>query len=121
MEELSANPLLLHGYDMPVQRLNVTNNGKGGVFLVRKVFVKIGRVTVILSSNAFNMYQLEGGGLPARYYLNSIRLHWGNHDDEGSEHTVDGKHFAAEVHLYPNQGKTVIIRCILCTCARATR
>lgn len=84
--------------------------------------VKIGAITVILNGNAFNMYQLEGGGLPARYYLDSIHLHWGKDNDEGSEHTLDGKHFAAEVRWCPSEEhKSTIIRRTLCTFARVTR
>ncbi|XP_054421287.1 carbonic anhydrase 12 [Pteronotus mesoamericanus] len=49
-------------------------------------------------------------GLPSRYSAAQLHLHWGNQDDQyGSEHTVGGKHFAAEMHivhynsdLYPN-------------------
>ncbi|XP_053783677.1 carbonic anhydrase 12 isoform X3 [Desmodus rotundus] len=49
-------------------------------------------------------------GLPSRYSATQLHLHWGNQNDpHGSEHTVGGKHFAAELHivhynsdLYPN-------------------
>ncbi|XP_015996596.2 carbonic anhydrase 12 isoform X2 [Rousettus aegyptiacus] len=49
-------------------------------------------------------------GLPSRYSATQLHLHWGNRNDpHGSEHTVGGKHFAAELHivhynsdLYPN-------------------
>ena len=37
-------------------------------------------------------------GLGARYNASQLHLHWGDKDDpHGSEHTVSGKHFAAEV------------------------
>ncbi|ELW71315.1 Carbonic anhydrase 12 [Tupaia chinensis] len=49
-------------------------------------------------------------GLPSRYSAMQLHLHWGSRSDpHGSEHTVGGKHFAAELHivhynsdLYPN-------------------
>uniref|UniRef100_A0AC11DK88 Carbonic anhydrase 12 n=1 Tax=Ovis aries TaxID=9940 RepID=A0AC11DK88_SHEEP len=49
-------------------------------------------------------------GLGARYNASQLHLHWGDKNDpHGSEHTVGGKHFAAELHIvyynsdrYPN-------------------
>ncbi|KAL2790670.1 carbonic anhydrase 12 isoform 3 precursor [Daubentonia madagascariensis] len=49
-------------------------------------------------------------GLPSRYSATQLHLHWGDQNEpHGSEHTVSGKHFAAELHivhynsdLYPN-------------------
>ncbi|XP_012657308.1 carbonic anhydrase 12 isoform X3 [Otolemur garnettii] len=49
-------------------------------------------------------------GLPSRYSATQLHLHWGNPTNPlGSEHTVGGRHFAAELHivhynsdLYPN-------------------
>ncbi|XP_026979042.1 carbonic anhydrase 12 isoform X1 [Sagmatias obliquidens] len=49
-------------------------------------------------------------GLGARYNASQLHLHWGDENEpHGSEHTVGGKHFAAELHmvfynsdLYPN-------------------
>lgn len=36
--------------------------------------------------------------LPFEYTASQLHLHWGNRNkSEGSEHTVSGKHFAAEV------------------------
>lgn len=37
-------------------------------------------------------------GLPSRYSATQLHLHWGDQNDpHGSEHTIGGKHFAAEV------------------------
>ena len=33
------------------------------------------------------------------YELWQFHAHWGNEDGHGSEHTVDGKNYAAELHL----------------------
>ncbi|KAL0601313.1 Carbonic anhydrase 12 [Plecturocebus cupreus] len=39
-------------------------------------------------------------GLPSRYSATQLHLHWGNpKDPHGSEHTIGGKHFAAELHI----------------------
>ncbi|XP_069477398.1 carbonic anhydrase 2-like isoform X4 [Ambystoma mexicanum] len=42
---------------------------------------------------------LSGGPLPGIYRLKQMHIHWGSSDDHGSEHTVDGVPFAAELHL----------------------
>ncbi|XP_043921213.1 carbonic anhydrase 1-like [Protopterus annectens] len=42
---------------------------------------------------------LEGGPLSGHYRLNHFHFHWGASDDHGSEHTVDGAVYAAELHL----------------------
>ena len=42
---------------------------------------------------------LTGGPLAGSQKLDSFHLHWGDSDAAGSEHTVDGKQFAAEVSL----------------------
>jgi len=41
--------------------------------------------------------ELTGGPLTDVYRLEQFHLHWGSADDHGSEHTIDGKTFAAEV------------------------
>lgn len=40
---------------------------------------------------------LRGGPLSGPYRLRQFHLHWGSADDHGSEHTVDGVKYAAEV------------------------
>ena len=41
---------------------------------------------------------LVGGALDGEYELWQFHAHWGSEDGQGSEHTVDGKNYAAEVH-----------------------
>lgn len=41
--------------------------------------------------------ELAGGPLSSKYRLEQFHMHWGDCDNEGSEHTVDGKSFAGEV------------------------
>lgn len=43
--------------------------------------------------------ELSGGPLTGRYRLEQFHLHWGALDNRGSEHTIDGKCYAGELHL----------------------
>lgn len=43
--------------------------------------------------------EISGGPLTDRYRLEQFHLHWGSADDHGSEHTVNGRTYAAELHL----------------------
>ncbi|VEN63654.1 unnamed protein product [Callosobruchus maculatus] len=40
--------------------------------------------------------ELVGGPLEGTYILEQFHCHWGEKDDEGSEHTIDGQRFAGE-------------------------
>ncbi|XP_023657703.1 carbonic anhydrase-like [Paramormyrops kingsleyae] len=42
---------------------------------------------------------LTGGPISGTYRLRQFHFHWGASDDRGSEHTVDGTKFPAELHL----------------------
>lgn len=42
---------------------------------------------------------LQGGPLEHKYELKQFHFHWGKTDKTGSEHTVDGKSYPAELHL----------------------
>ncbi|CAH1780069.1 unnamed protein product [Owenia fusiformis] len=42
---------------------------------------------------------IEGGPLSSKYQLEQFHFHWGSKNECGSEHTVDGKEYAAELHL----------------------
>ncbi|XP_074843103.1 carbonic anhydrase 13-like isoform X3 [Carettochelys insculpta] len=42
---------------------------------------------------------LRGGPLTGSYRLRQIHFHWGASDDVGSEHAVDGRKYAAELHV----------------------
>ncbi|VDM49152.1 unnamed protein product [Toxocara canis] len=43
--------------------------------------------------------ELSGGGLDQAYRLVQYHFHWAQHDNEGSEHTLAGLHYPAELHL----------------------
>ncbi|XP_036590106.1 carbonic anhydrase 12 [Trichosurus vulpecula] len=88
----TLSPLVLEGYNMSSnERFTLTNNGHSvKLFLPPNMYIK---------------------GLGPRYTATELHLHWGNQNNpHGSEHTVDGKHFAAELHIvhydsdnYPNK------------------
>lgn len=40
---------------------------------------------------------MEGGGLDGRYRTAEFHFHWGDMDDVGSEHAVDGAKYPLEV------------------------
>lgn len=47
---------------------------------------------------SFNLFTvLQGGPLTDNYKLEQFHLHWGSTDDQGSEHTINGQMYAAEV------------------------
>ncbi|XP_066519582.1 carbonic anhydrase 4-like [Hoplias malabaricus] len=63
-------------------------------------------VKVSLDDSKVNV---SGGGLPGVYVSEQFHIHWGNGSSSaGSEHTVDGKQYAMELHIvniksiYPN-------------------
>ncbi|KAH3812017.1 carbonic anhydrase 2-like [Dreissena polymorpha] len=43
--------------------------------------------------------ELRGGPLESLYRLEQFHLHWGSCDNRGSEHTINGRAFAAELHF----------------------
>ncbi|VDO60143.1 unnamed protein product [Onchocerca flexuosa] len=43
--------------------------------------------------------EIQGGGFDQTYRFVQYHFHWGLHDNEGSEHTLAGLHYPAELHL----------------------
>ncbi|NXS67222.1 CAH12 anhydrase, partial [Pandion haliaetus] len=74
-------PLEFIGYNVPsTDKFTLTNNGHS---------VKMYLSPTMCIRN-----------LPFEYTASQLHLHWGNKNkSEGSEHTVSGKHFAAELHI----------------------
>ncbi|XP_053322710.1 carbonic anhydrase 1-like [Spea bombifrons] len=64
-----------------------------------KSIVNVGHSFQVLSEDKDNISVVKGGPLQATYRLNQFHFHWGPTNDSGSEHTVDGKKYAAELHL----------------------
>ena len=44
-----------------------------------------------------HIYNVSGGGLPGVYTTVQFHLHWGSNNNKGSEHTMDGLMYPAEV------------------------
>ncbi|XP_070573646.1 carbonic anhydrase 3-like [Ptychodera flava] len=42
---------------------------------------------------------ISGGGLPGDFRVDHFHLHWGSDSSKGSEHTLDGNKFSAELHI----------------------
>lgn len=45
---------------------------------------------------------VAGGGLASQYRAIELHLHWSKVLDAGSEHSLDGEHFAMEVSAPPH-------------------
>ncbi|CAH3019614.1 unnamed protein product [Porites evermanni] len=60
-----------------------------------------------------NVYNVSGGDLPGVYTTVQFHLHWGLNNYRGSEHTVDGMMYPAEIHFvsyntkYPDIGESL--------------
>ena len=82
MYDSSLGEFTLVNYDNtpPGVNFTATNTGKG---------LKI--------SFDSNVYNVSGGGLIGTYITFQFHLHWGSSNDKGSEHTVDGMMYPAEV------------------------
>lgn len=77
---------------------NFTTNSSG-VFPVLKVENNGHSVKVTTERPSNEYYTMSGGGLNGSYEFDQAHLHWGSRNDAGSEHTIDGKHYAMEMHL----------------------
>ncbi|XP_072048358.1 carbonic anhydrase 2-like [Amphiura filiformis] len=80
----SFPPFEMIGYDMAnltSHPLSILNNGH----------------TVQVNLNGD--YIIGGGGLPSTYKAVQFHLHWGSNMSRGSEHTINGMHYAAEMHI----------------------
>ncbi|NXX83453.1 CAH9 anhydrase, partial [Urocolius indicus] len=74
-------PIQLSGYSLPAnERLKLRNNGH----------------TVVLELPASLALT---GGYAQQYRAVQLHLHWGSPSGPGSEHTVNGHRFAAEIHV----------------------
>ncbi|XP_077452862.1 carbonic anhydrase 14 [Stigmatopora argus] len=79
--DASLPAIVLENYDLTAQKpLKVKNNGHT---------VQVGLP-----------WTMSVSGLPGRYAAAQLHLHWGSKSNPaGSEHTVDGKRYAAELHI----------------------
>ncbi|NXF45822.1 CAH9 anhydrase, partial [Oceanites oceanicus] len=74
-------PIQLSGYSLPAnEKLKLRNNG-------HTVLLELPESLAIT------------GGYAQQYRAVQLHLHWGSPSRPGSEHTVNGRHFAAEIHV----------------------
>uniref|UniRef100_A0A8C8B6F1 Carbonic anhydrase n=1 Tax=Otus sunia TaxID=257818 RepID=A0A8C8B6F1_9STRI len=74
-------PIQLSGYSLPAnEKLSLKNNG-------HTVLLELPESLAIT------------GGYAQQYRAVQLHLHWGSSSGPGSEHTVDGHRFAAEIHV----------------------
>jgi len=86
-EDYSNAVFQFNGYDME-RNWQMSDNGHSITF------------TVADEDHVDTDMQVHGGHLERPYNFHSFHMHWGNRDLEGgSEHTVNGKHYFAELHL----------------------
>lgn len=45
--------------------------------------------------------KIEGGGLDTEYQATQLHFHWSRNLTGGSEHSINGKHTAMEVRVFP--------------------
>ncbi|XP_018411284.1 PREDICTED: carbonic anhydrase 1-like isoform X1 [Nanorana parkeri] len=64
-----------------------------------KSIVNIGHSFHVISEDKEDISAVKGGPLKGSYRLNQFHFHWGPSNEHGSEHTVDGKTYSAELHL----------------------
>ena len=50
---------------------------------------------------------MKGGGLPATFNLAQLHFHWGDDNNEGSEHTLNGTQYPLEVTRTRAQGQGI--------------
>ncbi|XP_063029075.1 carbonic anhydrase 13-like isoform X2 [Melospiza melodia melodia] len=62
-----------------------------------KIILNNGHSTSVEFDDTVNKSVLTGGPLSGTYRLRQIHFHWGSNDEAGSEHTVDGMKYAAEI------------------------
>ncbi|XP_050740226.1 uncharacterized protein LOC127010338 [Eriocheir sinensis] len=58
---------------------------------------EVAQVLTIFSEGV--VASIQGGDLEGKYRLLQYHIHWGGLSSVGSEHTIDGKRFSAELHL----------------------
>uniref|UniRef100_A0A3B3R535 Carbonic anhydrase n=1 Tax=Paramormyrops kingsleyae TaxID=1676925 RepID=A0A3B3R535_9TELE len=92
----SLVPIEVHNYDLLAHEQLTLGNSGHAVKLSIALFTHVCLSTVKLYLPS-KMYIL---GLPNRYSAVELHVHWGSpNTPAGSEHTIDGKRFAAELHV----------------------
>ncbi|XP_066977821.1 uncharacterized protein [Macrobrachium rosenbergii] len=81
--EKAWTPFSFDHYDSVPSAMNLINNGH----------------TAQVTASMHHSATIKDGGLHDKYAFLQLHFHWGGVDTQGSEHTVDGKKYPAELHL----------------------
>lgn len=84
--ELHNKPLILE-YPATISNLRLNNTGFSWEV---KIPYQISITTSLYGAHLNSLF---------RYRLDQFHCHWGANDEEGSEHTVDGRTYSAELHF----------------------
>ncbi|XP_046395277.1 carbonic anhydrase-related protein 10-like [Ischnura elegans] len=84
-------------YDPNLRLLHIDKNRIGGSIANTGHSVVF---TVDSNTTATRQVNITGGPLSYRYQFHEIHVHFGLRDDAGSEHTVNGYAFPAEIQIY---------------------
>ncbi|XP_055523480.1 carbonic anhydrase 2-like [Wyeomyia smithii] len=82
---MERTPLQLMNYQLDPSQVTVTNDGHTSVYSFE---FPNGQVVT-----------KQGGPLKEEYQFQSLHFHWGANSARGSEHTLDGRRYAMEMHL----------------------
>ncbi|XP_030829861.1 carbonic anhydrase 2-like [Strongylocentrotus purpuratus] len=83
--DIGLAPFNLQSYDT-TKPVTIENNGHA--------------LEVVLSNGAGEgQYDITGGGLNGTFRAVQFHFHFGSNDMKGSEHTVDGKRYPADMHI----------------------
>ncbi|XP_071083200.1 carbonic anhydrase-related protein 10-like isoform X1 [Haliotis cracherodii] len=67
---------------------------------IHGTLVNTGRdVTLVVDESSYSSLNISDGPLMYHYRVAQIKLHFGSEDDHGSEHTIEGTPFSAEIQL----------------------
>jgi carbonic anhydrase len=83
--DLDANPLRIEKINEKPIEVKAWNSGRS--FSIQMKYAD-GRPARII-----------GGPLPCAYNINAIYFHWGENDNNGSEHAINGKRFSLEAQI----------------------
>jgi len=89
----ALRPIGFRGFraNVPKNTLTVSNNGK----------------TLVAAVNPQSRIKVMGGFFPEAYTIAQINLHWGSNNDEGSDHTINGKKYPLEAHFVGYRGSSL--------------
>lgn len=83
-KDIRLKPLEWVHFEVPPKKIKVTNTG----------------LSIIMSAKwKQERPYLQGGPFTGKYVFSSWHLHWGKDPMEGSEHTIDGSKYPAEMHV----------------------